>query len=274
LRVLPAMPLKIFLARQPSKVTLERSGDDYSFTGRLGDRPKSTIQDEFFIGEDVWAMRDSFMAISRPEQAFDFLSSHSPFVHPPDAERPWRLEWTEFQKWQRLLRFLSLHGFPLVVSEEFISEDPDLWKNRVAYFHDDPFPEDLKDFFYRKDLPQYTRDWLLNSASGIHIKEHEAIHMRLHPDDARALCTVMTFSVVDAILATIYFNGVVGIKTEKCAREGCENIFDKRPNHDHRFCSVKCGHTQSTRDRRSKAKELAAKLAAKSTKKFKRKPNG
>lgn len=68
--------------------------------------------------------------------------------------------------------------------------------------------------------------------------------MLRHPDDSSALCTVTVISVVDAILATIYFNGAVGIKTEKCACEGCDNIFDKRSNHDLRFCSITCGHKQ------------------------------
>jgi hypothetical protein len=278
IRILPSLPLEIYLWHRPPLVSQEKTQHNYVFKCSFGPSVDATITAELIgknaimeemIGKNVYQIRDEFFRANTPAEVFEFLSSYSDFLQPLRENEESVLLWADFQRWQQLLKEISLHRFPMNYDGEFVEPG---WR----FFRGGRLPEELQSLF-SANLPETTLDWLQGIASHIDIRKHEPIHLELHPDDGPGKCTVIVHSIVEAILATIYFNDLVGIKYERCLSEGCEEIFEVRTSHERRYCSNKCAHTQGTRVRRLAAKEKAAKekaAAEKAAKKKARKKNG
>jgi len=43
-------------------------------------------------------------------------------------------------------------------------------------------------------------------------------------------------TLIEAILATIYFDDIIGIKYEMCSREGCDRIYEVTSIHQLKYC--------------------------------------
>jgi hypothetical protein len=254
LRILPAMPLHIWLYPKDLKVILRREAEEYRFESSSAPRKKRTIAEEI-TGPDVWQMRDDFLRVSTPAEAFDFLGSRPPFL-PSGGKKTLSLSWTDFRRWQRLLKLIALNGFPLKNPDEaserkwFLFRDFSESPDETAQAEVDAELQELQDLLTPTGASDELLGWLQGNAQGVTISAKPPIHMKLHPDDAPVSCVVTVSTVVEALLATVYFDKTVQIRIKKCERMGCENIFESKTKHDGRFCSIKCAHTQQTADRR------------------------
>jgi hypothetical protein len=253
IRILPALPLEILLHHRPPLVAMERAPNDYVFKCSPGPRVEATFEEQL-LGKNVYEIRDGFFRVKAPAEAFEFLSAYSKFLDPSESAAEFVLSWTEFQLWQELLKQISLNGFPFYYDG---SEVPSGWR----FFGGEELPEELQSLI-SASMSEATSNWLQGIPSHINIKKHAPEFLKLHPDEPIGKCNVFVASIVEAILATIYFNDLVGINYKKCSCEGCEEIYEERTSHERRFCSNKCAHTQGTRDRRKLAKQKAKNLTA------------
>jgi hypothetical protein len=270
IRILPSMPLEILLHHRPPVVSLTRDGSEHFFTCLAGPHVEATIHEQY-MGKNVYEIRDRFFLANTPTQAFEFLASYSFFLAARDGVKELTISWTEFQRWQQLLKLISIHGFPFWYDGSEGGAGPYFYPNL-------PLPEELRGFYsepnYSENFPNTVLDdWLWGRATHLEISATSKRTMRLQPNREPAKCTVIVGSIVEAILATIYFNDVIGVTYEKCSRTDCDQIFEVTTNHERRFCSQKCAHTQGTRERRlattlakhDAAKKKAAKRTVKTT---------
>lgn len=254
IRILPAMPLHISTPAELMSVTMKFLDDDYVFSSEIG-RERGPA--EHGLGPDPWKMRNEFLNLRSPHEAFSFFSRYPDFLGFAARKGPSIITWSEVQVWQKLVKFIAIDGFLIYTSGEIYSERP--------------VEPDLTKLVQSLERGDFILNWVCGIPTGITIQEAAPIKiLPQYRDRDIPVCTVYTSSTISAILATIYFSSIVGIRFEECASETCSNIFEHNTNHDRRFCSTKCGHTQTTRERRRTARDKSKKRATKSRKGAKR----
>lgn len=69
--------------------------------------------------------------------------------------------------------------------------------------------------------------------------------------DGRPTGIVSCSGILQAVVATLQIDALIGAEHRFCACEGCRNLFKVKRN-DHRYCSDECKHRQVVRNGRSK----------------------
>ena len=189
-KALPAMRVSVIYNAIEYRVSMEVHGDEHVFRFRIQEKYKPDCQ------LNAYALRDWFERIDSPEEAFDFLrlGGGFPGTEVPSAAPEWLVTWTEFKRWQSLVRKLRLlrpsESFPLFgvqmpelkdlfMSHEFWSDEPMEMREQIWNAQD-------QTFFWIQGIPtnlSIERDRFLTrrrnfaeifSAPGAHIPDSKA----------------------------------------------------------------------------------------------------
>jgi hypothetical protein len=158
-----------------------------------------------------------FLDVKTPLEALDFIEATGVFLWGDPAKHRIDVTWTEFKRWQSLIRHVMLNGFP------HFEED----NATPGGIRSDDVDFDLQTKRMIRAAPWEVAMWLGGDAP-------KAILM---PDDPDPLSKLghdrpklrMRFEVkssIEAILAQIGANGLNGIHFKLCARELCGCIFE------------------------------------------------
>jgi hypothetical protein len=254
IRMLPAMPLEVvFLGGCPT-VSLQRNGGESTFSFSYPCR--GDVMDQFLHRRDVYSIRQQFFRAKTESDVFNFLNKYGPFLSSDDERvdgaRYGRLTLTDFRNWQKLLTLIAMQGFLHYSkiendeSENCQEYGPTFYKVGV---YGPSLADDLKPLFF--SCPKQTQDWLRGEASLLHIFRPKP-DLEIKNPPTKTEVTVM--AVIDAILATIYFDKIIGIPWALCTLEGCNQLYQITSKHERNYCSPACARNASIRARRAKEK--------------------
>jgi len=292
-KVLPAMPIRVIYHPVEHHVSMELKGKEHIFRIRI---LEEFTPHSYFYPWDAYGLRDLFEGIKSPEEAFRFLNVAGRFWEPRFPSEETALTWSEFRRWQSLIRRLRSRrpseGFPrlgiygqecrdLFLRSEFLSGESTEVIEQIWNVSEDTFSW-LQGFptglCIRRDMYlSYEETKAIFSAPGADIPDSKAWH------DAQAilarrrakraagnteekqklLAEVFTGTALDAILATIYIDNLRGVETEVCALNGCEQTFEVRRGKE--YCCNYHAHLASIRRNRlnPKAKKKPARKKGK-----------
>ena len=247
--MLPAMPIRVVYEPMSVITSLQKQGKEihfrFEYEGRFSD---SEI--------DAASLRETFLGIRTPAEALDLLTLAGPFRSFTD-ESGFREEmtWSDFQRWQEIVRFVVTGG-PLQTEECFMegqdrSYGPVGQRYRVS--------EQLRPAL--TDLTMQEQKWLSGFPDQILIRADEPVN----GNTRKKVCAeVFVHSILEAILATAYIDGLKGINYQLCALPDCSQVYEVSSKHERQYCSQACAHKASVRKRRAgkKAEREAAKLTA------------
>lgn len=255
MRALPALPLTIEYERNYAVVSAVRVNGDFVFQFR---HPTMGEFREFpnKVGRrpiDPFTLRDQFLAVRTPDEALEVLDHGGYFrrLYDTDGEpsqRSKELTWTDLRAWQGLLRFLStnapMRDLPLERSE---------WSGAYQDLIEEEFPLPLAEI--AKQLADYEACWAFGRPENLTIWSSA-----MSRTDARPMLSakLTIYSCLEAMLAAIYVDNLVGIKLELCALEDCQNLYEVSSKHQRRYCSQACAHKASVRRKRAEAKAQKA----------------
>jgi hypothetical protein len=249
-RALPALPLTVEYERNYAVVSAVRVSGDVVFKFR---HPREGEFQKFpkKVGRrviDPFVLRDRFLAVRTPDEALEVLDHGGYFrrLYETDGKpsrRSKELTWTDLKGWQELLRFLSTNApipdYPLDRSE---------WNGAYQEMLQEGLPLPLVDV--AKHLKDYEACWAFGRPDNLTIRSSAE-----SPADARpTLSAAITIhSCLEAMLAAIYVDRLVGVKLELCSLGDCQNLYEVTSRHQRRYCSQACAHKASVRRKRAEA---------------------
>ena len=278
-KVLPAMPIRVEFSPVERDIWLEDRGTETIFNFRVRETPSP-----FCASADAYMLREWFEKIRHPQEALPFLRFVGDFVLLEHRSAHETLSWSEFQRWQVLIRWLRLRkpwdGFLMFAhldeyEKEYLKKSPEVFKDLCE-------PKALPEFVEQIwRVAESTVDLLRGHPSGLTIwrdmfldrKEIERIFStpesreRDSPDwqkaqrilqlkryerargnsegKQRLIGKIIVASALDAILATIYLDQLQGLETEVCALKDCQQIFVRTSKHERWYCCQACAHHAS-----------------------------
>ena len=254
-RMLPAMPFEIvhspFLRVEMS---YERLNEDviYRFRGAglVGDDAPNI---------NAYITRETFFDVKTPGEVLDFLSVTG-YFRTQDEAFPTRHEtlcWSDFQRWQELIRILIQNG-PLP-DRRIIQDGKDVGTEFGV-------PERLRPIMGELSVTEML--WLHGYPDGIVITSEPESPK---PGSRQLVARINVHSTLEAILATAYLDRLNGVNFGLCQLADCNRLFEITSNHAREYCSQECAHKASVRRRRAAVKAAKAKAnpgtANRSTKK-------
>jgi hypothetical protein len=254
-RILPAMPIRIFTWYTNVTVTCAREEGDYIF--RFADRIPN--EPELVGALEAYALREMFLEVDTPGRALDFLAVSGRFQDADDGDEYDSTEdnsynsvtWTKFKYLQNLVSVLmSLKSTKWPALPKPLTPDERTKARQDVFRH-----------FSRTEM-----DWLDGGPSGLHIYPKPLKHDSHRRNQLVGEITV--HSALEAILATLYLDGLVGVQYRLCALKDCQQVFEITSNHEREYCSQRCAHNASVRRRR--AADKAAKTVSKAATKVSR----
>lgn len=235
------MPIEIQYSPLNVEIGYERTGEDVLFRFRLAEKqPKDHPEVHAFLA------REAFLEVKTPGEALDFLSLTGHF-RLQDEEHPKKhesLSWCDFQQWQELVRVLmqkgSLPERAVIVNGKHVG---------VEF----AVPESLKTVMGELSFREMM--WLRGVPDGISI---DPITESEKPGSRNVLkAQILALSTLEAILASVYVDGLNGVQFGKC--EYCGNLFEIDSNHARQYCDQSCAQKAGVRRRRAAEKAKATK---------------
>jgi hypothetical protein len=263
--MLQAMPIVVWYISSGATVRCERQGRDFLFRFYAA-HPRQPDQ------IDAYALREAFLKVRTPDEALDFLTCTGYFMDISEKESGRialpihkELTWSDFRKWQELVRRILSDG-PLSMHDAGLEGVP---KGKVR----------IRDHWllgpwHPLKVSGNIRLWLAGIPEAAMIMpESTFTHADASTRQRQTLTAhILTESTLEAILATVYIDGLNGIDYRLCASPDCQQLYEVTSKHERKYHSQACAHKASVRKRRAekKAAEQEAKnKAAKS--KLKRK---
>ena len=107
------------------------------------------------------------------------------------------------------------------------------------------------------------RRWVEGSLESLdkHTGEHFDFQAQIVRSKGRAQVNVTTATFKEALLLTLSVDRVLKAKVRKCARPDCAVTFSFTGGHKKKYCTWDCGHLESVRRQRRKAKQAKARKA-------------
>jgi hypothetical protein len=253
-RFLPAMPIRVIYHPCDEVVSFERQGEEIVFRFRASDLQRW----ESWATFDAFALRETFLAIKTPGEALDLLNI-SGFFHYGREETPTEgprstLTWSQFQRWQELVRLILTDGF---LSLERVSH------SERAGFVPLAVPAGMKEQVTNISVGEW--GWLQGNPDFVSIRTEADTAKR---GERKRLCAeVFVRTALEAILATIYVDHLNGINYQLCALKNCNTVYEVSSKHERQYCSQRCAHKASVMRRRAEAAKLILGKNTKSAKK-------
>jgi hypothetical protein len=274
------MPIRVIYHPGERDVSMELKGKEHVFRMRI---PEEFASHSHFYPWDAYALRNLFEGVKSPEDAFRFLNVAGRFREQRVPLEEDVLTWSEFRRWQSLIRRLRLRrsseGFPRLgthsqeckepfLRSEFLSAEStemveQVWNvSEETFFWLQGFPTGLQ---IRRDMYlSYEETKAIFSAPGADKPgtkawyDAQAVLARRRAKRAagnaeekqKLVAEVFTGTALDTILATIYIDNLRGIETEVCALVGCEQTFEVSSKHGKRYCTNYHAHLASIRRNR------------------------
>jgi hypothetical protein len=237
--MLPAMPLEIEHSPWRNvEIGYKRLNDDVEYRFLAGgtkgiDAPNI----------NAYVTRETFLDIRTPGEGLDFLSATG-YFRTQDEAFPTRHEslcWSDFQRWQELIRILMQEG-PL--------PDKPVFRDGKNVGTEFDVPERLRPIMGELSVTEML--WLHGYPDGIVImSEGESPK----PGSRQKLVArIDVHSTLEAILATAYLDRLNGVNFGLCQLDDCNRMFEITSNHAREYCSQDCAHKASMRRRRAAAK--------------------
>jgi hypothetical protein len=252
-RLLPAMPIHIQYDQMfPLEVSFELQGEDVLFRFRSAGSRGGYVENLI----DAFSLRSAFLDAKNPREAFELLSSAGYFRHirytDEEEQVQERLIWSEFRLWQDLIRLLLTDG-PLRVER--------IRETKGAVYTRYILPDSLQPLM--RHLSPKERGWLHAYPDQMVIRSDSPYLERLKESDTRRALSaeIMVRSILEAILATIYVDGLVGVDYRLCSLKDCNHLYEVSSKHDRQYCTQACAHKASVRRRRAEKKTASAKSA-------------
>jgi hypothetical protein len=200
-----------------------------------------------------------FLDVKTPLEALDFLEATGVFLWGDPEKNKTDVTWTEFRRWQALIRYVMLNGFP-----HFEEDD-----SAPGGIRSEDIDFDLETKRMIRAAPWEVAMWLGGDAPKAILKPDEPDPLSgLGHDRPKLRMRFEVTSTIEAILAQIGANGLNGINFKLCARELCGCIFECNYGDSKKYHSEKCRNLDNVRRSRDKAKKKRA------PKKVKEKRNG
>jgi hypothetical protein len=210
-----AAPLRV---REEWQVSMNQADDpEFSFArGKEVAFPSATVRTE-----DAFDVRDDFLSILSPEDALRFFEQYGPFQYKPDkisgtkegkGARPERVKWSVVE--QAKVDFEEALVKPGIPTRK-------AWLYTLIF--ETPLALKLP---FRAVTPELSRI--------SHWKDDAAI----------ARCD----DVVDALRASIFLSRMRGFKWSRCARQGCNRLFEQTTKRQKLYCRPGCAHLQAVND--------------------------
>lgn len=259
--MLPAMPISVRYDPMQVVVSFERQGDDVLFRFRVATPGHGYVENLI----DAYKLRETFLDVRTPGEAFDFLNFTGHFQHLREREEEQvheTLTWSDFQRWQEIVRILLRDG-PLKLEE--ISSPG----RRGVQF---AVPEHLRTVVTFPKLSTRESGWLTGYPDRIMIQADGESPVSSGRQKLRA--EIGADSTLEAILATAYIDGLRGINYQLCALSDCSTVYEVGSKHERQYCSNYCAHKASVRRRRAEAKALKESAKQKTRKTSSKKGNG
>ena len=244
-RVLPSMPVHVWY-QPPLAIVSYSQGDQIHF--HVG-APQTQIWPPPEPPIDAYRIRQDFLRVETSSQAAEFLRLTGFFLKPKqDGVGPCLdITWAEFQQWQELIRLILTDGF-FELTERQTDGISRILPN---------IPPSMDHLLSRLDAEDLL--WLAGQAQ----------HIMIHPGGGNSgrgrdelIAMIMVDSTLEAILATIYLDGLNDIGHALCGLKDCPQYYEVTSKHVRQYCSQACAHKASVR----RCRAAAARAKARSTK--------
>jgi hypothetical protein len=236
LKNLPAMPLEVVYDSLDMVVSFEKRGDEIVYTFRNSKKRRFNSSKL-----NAFALRETFLDIRTPGEAFDFLDQTGSFRGPVSRRSYERLTWSEFKSWQEIVGLFLQRGYLPV--EQMSRTDA-----AVSIRYDVP-----------SHLKAVLSDLSSSESACLHGFPEQLVIRRDLNGDGRAVlyAEIVVNTTLDAILATVYVDHLNGINFERCALSDCNRLYEMTSKHERQYCTPEHAHKASVRRRRAEAKPLA-----------------
>ncbi|MHB1959415.1 MAG: hypothetical protein ACYCO5_10330 [Acidobacteriaceae bacterium] len=222
------LPVVAMLAvREQWQVSMSRSDDPvFSFVRKRKslDRRRS---------EDAFNVRRDFLSIRSPEDALRFFERYGPFQFLPRSQAATKTSESvraDSWKWSKLQQ--ARQNFEQALLAEGIPVEK-------AWLYEFMFTRPLI-----LELPFRAVTSLPTKRADSHIADGIE-------DAAIAPCE----DVVDALRASIFISRMGGFQWSRCARKGCEQLFEQTTRRRKLYCSPECAHLQAVNDYNARQKK-------------------
>lgn len=275
--MLPAMPLTIrYDGYSYLRVTSEKQRDEIVFrfdsdltSRRDGQHPDSPkMADDETRELDVYQLREAFLDVRTHGEALELLSFAGHFRRPEivngrPAKKSLSLSWTEFKQWQEVVRLFIAQG----LMEDFRGMTRSDFVGVAVYLiHAEEYSVPATLLPLVEQMSDFEICWLGGFPDQLVVLSDEPTKVDKRP---RLRVSVIVESLLEAVLATVYLDKLIGIDYHLCALPDCQKLYEVNSKHERQYCSQACAHKASVRRRRAEAKLL--KDSAKRTKISKRK---
>lgn len=177
-----------------------------------------------FHFQDAFEARSDFLSIRSPEDTLRFFETYGPFQITPDAKTGTKkgnsamaapVRWSTIQQAQK-----------------------DFGEALLA----DAVPYGVYQFVFSQSI---TLEWSFRSIRPEESRGNSKWNLTESLDDAAvANCD----DVADALRVSIFLSRRSGCKWARCARKGCDQLFEKANRPKKLFCSSDCAHLQAAND--------------------------
>jgi len=267
-RMLPPMPILVVYHPITVAVSFESIEEGILFESR-GDTPIWPMIDNCI---DAHQLRDAFLCVKTPAEALTWLAASGHFRNWTEVDEDsilTSMTWGEFQLWQEFIGILLSQGLPGLLKRG---------KDQTEAERKDPRPFGLitHDHFKPivKDVLEDERAAIYGYPDGLHISPHSLFRYRDHPEPRPLVAQLDVRSALEAMLATVYVDHIVGIKFQVCALHDCSEVYEVSSKHERMYCSQACAHKASVRKRRAEAKKVKEAAAKQTTRTKPKKAKG
>jgi len=257
-RNLPAMPIHVEFQRMGADVSLTDSRVEPTFSFKWKE-PSQSMDEYWQEFKRASLVGRALFSVKTPLEALAFFEATGFFLlgNGPRGDEGWKetVTWREFQLWQKLLRFISQHGFLSILDSRDWPEYDKEWTIMPWRTGAPKLPPELEPIII--SAPHSTKDYLSGEPK-----------IRMHRDERLAEVqnrkpklemSIFPFGTVEAVLSSLFIDQQTGIQYKLCGRgEKCGQLFVANDARRKQYCSQKCAHHANvTRDREKKAETKA-----------------
>jgi hypothetical protein len=246
------------------KVSMSDSSDpEFSF---VNTNPRSFAKSYV----DAFEVCSKFLALQSPEEALTFFQRYGPFELLPKPRKPRRarsIRWSRIQQAQSDFKAARMcASIDLSVIENEKKKDDWHYKNQIHAFVFQPLRGVELSFRGVDVSPSGLGGKLLTNEYSndpdVDSDGRKVYRMRsLKPDSQSSLsdaAIVNCEDVVTAVRASIFLRRMNGFQWKRCARKGCNKVFEVSRGRDKRiYCtSGGCGHLVAVKNYNARQKEI------------------
>lgn len=253
-KMLPAMPIDILHSPFKVEVSYERTGEDVLFRFRFADRQPEDRPDI-----SAFPTREAFLQVKTPGEALDFLSLTGHFRSQDDAfpVKHETLRWSDFQRWQQVTTMLMMQRGSL--SQRAVI------KNGKQVGTEFEVPGTLRPIMRQLSVTEIR--WLMGHPEGMSI--HPSSETGKTGTRNTLTAQILVHSALEAILATVYVDGLNGVQYGRCGY--CHGLFEIFTRHAKEYCGMPCAQKAGVRRRRAAARAESVKSTTRKKKRTTRK---